>query len=354
MDLKLNKIVNDIHLKTGIRIDVYNIIGDLLTSASDDGVEYRYVPHALTDFSQGLLVDEEENLTYFLINSLSNTYIGVMSGADEVAKNYAYMVSSLIENAMLHSDDNLSRTDTLKSLLLSECTRAQIEKFMSKYLIPSCSLFVLAISCENERMGEVFNFLSSYSENEQDIPILMDDSMIAYLSFQAGDQEYQSSLDFAEHLYNSLNEETAIKVNIGVGSMAKTLYDTAGCYQQALSALRMGIQSGSKNHVHSYKEYIMIKMIEDIPKAELQTYLDILLDTSAQDILTDSEMMNTAEEFLNNSLNISETSRHLYMHRNTLMYRLDKIERSMGLNIRRFSDAVTFRIIMVLYKYLKH
>ena len=61
-------------------------------------------------------------------------------------------------------------------------------------------------------------------------------------------------------------------------------------------------------------------------------------------------MVNTAEEFLERSLNVSETSRTLYMHRNTLMYRLDKIERVTGLNLRKFSDAVTFRLIPILNK----
>ena len=73
----------------------------------------------------------------------------------------------------------------------------------------------------------------------------------------------------------------------------------------------------------------------------------------AKELLKDEEMVNTAEEFLENSLNVSETSRNLYMHRNTLMYRLDKIERIMGLNLRKFSDAVTFRIITILNKLLK-
>ena len=61
-------------------------------------------------------------------------------------------------------------------------------------------------------------------------------------------------------------------------------------------------------------------------------------------------MLSTAEEFLNTSLNVSETSRNLYMHRNTLMYRLDKIERATGLDIRKFRDAMTFRLVMILYK----
>ena len=63
-------------------------------------------------------------------------------------------------------------------------------------------------------------------------------------------------------------------------------------------------------------------------------------------------MLSTAEEFLQSSLNVSETSRNLYMHRNTLLYRLDKIEKATGLNIRSFSDAVSFRVLTVIHRLL--
>jgi carbohydrate diacid regulator len=89
-------------------------------------------------------------------------------------------------------------------------------------------------------------------------------------------------------------------------------------------------------------------MLEDLPKYKLNENLAILLDAGAKEIFTDEEMLNTAEEFLENSLNVSETSRKLYLHRNTLTYRLDKIEKATGLNIRKFSDAVTFRLITIL------
>ena len=91
-------------------------------------------------------------------------------------------------------------------------------------------------------------------------------------------------------------------------------------------------------------------MLEDLPKFTRGEYLETLMDSGAREIFDDEEMVNTAEEFLENSLNVSETSRKLYLHRNTLTYRLDKIERATGLNIRKFSDAVTFRLITVLSK----
>ena len=108
-----------------------------------------------------------------------------------------------------------------------------------------------------------------------------------------------------------------------------------------------------KNGVYSYKEYVMVKMLSDIPKDSLAEYFDALLDKSSISILKDEELMNTADVFMKNSLNISETSRSMYMHRNTLIYRLDKIENATGLNIRHFSDALTFRLITVLNKLIK-
>ena len=105
--------------------------------------------------------------------------------------------------------------------------------------------------------------------------------------------------------------------------------------------------------MHSYREYLLVKLLEDLPKSRMQEYLDQFRAADAEEVFEDEEMTETAEAFLESSLNVSETSRNLFMHRNTLMYRLDKIERVTGLNIRKFSDAVTFRILSVLYKLLQ-
>ncbi|MBO7149420.1 MAG: helix-turn-helix domain-containing protein [Clostridia bacterium] len=98
---------------------------------------------------------------------------------------------------------------------------------------------------------------------------------------------------------------------------------------------------------------MLAKMLEDMPKYKLNEYLETLMDSTAKEIFDDQEMIITAEEFLENSLNVSETSRKLYLHRNTLIYRLDKIEKATGLNIRKFSDAITFRLITILSRLVK-
>ena len=121
-------------------------------------------------------------------------------------------------------------------------------------------------------------------------------------------------------------------------------------YAQAESALKISEALESKNNVHSYKEYMLYKIIEDLPPMMLMNYYNVLVDGDAKSIFSDPDMLGTAEKFLENNLNVSETARKLYMHRNTLTYRLDKIERATGLDIRNFSDAITFRLCGLLYK----
>ena len=143
-----------------------------------------------------------------------------------------------------------------------------------------------------------------------------------------------------------------VKVKVGVGGTVRSLSEAVQSYNQAESALKLGMSFGLKSSVHSYKEFILYKMLEELPPLKLAAFYNTLSDGEAKSIFTDPEMISTAEEFLENNLNVSETARKLYMHRNTLTYRLDKIERATGLNIRNFSDAVTFRLSNLLYKIL--
>ena len=87
-----------------------------------------------------------------------------------------------------------------------------------------------------------------------------------------------------------------------------------------------------------------------MPAISVINYYNVLVDGDAKSIFADPDMLGTAEKFLENNLNVSETARKLYMHRNTLTYRLDKIQRATGLDIRNFSDAITFRLCSLLYK----
>ena len=129
----------------------------------------------------------------------------------------------------------------------------------------------------------------------------------------------------------------------------------AQSYRRAEDAIRyaedFNAYTGTSN-VYSYREFVLLKMLEDWPDNKLAAYLSELTDENFRDVLESDELLETAEEFLNCNLNVSEAARKLYLHRNTMIYRLDKIQRATGLNIRSFSDAVSFRILTLIYRLL--
>ena len=201
-------------------------------------------------------------------------------------------------------------------------------------------------------MKEALAVLEQYGGNSLDTALQMSDDTCVLLRFVENDPE-ASAVDYAEFLVQSLKEELGIDAQAGVGPIVKELKDAALSYEGAENALRYADVFNASGNVHSYREFILVKMLESVPESKLVEYLTELSDENVKEIFDDAEMLNTAEMFLQSSLNVSETSRNMYMHRNTLLYRLDKIEKATGLNIRAFSDAVSFRVLTILYKLLK-
>ena len=138
--------------------------------------------------------------------------------------------------------------------------------------------------------------------------------------------------------------------SIGIGCEVAKPSEIALSYGQAVTAVRMGGMFGNAGEVHSYREYLLVRMLEDLPAGKLEEYMQQFRLRDVEEVFGAREMAATAEASLDCDLNVSETSRKLYMHRNTLMYRLEKIERVTGLDLKKFSDAVTFRVLSVLYR----
>ena len=296
------------------------------------------------------VTDDGEHV-FFRFSYEQNGYIGVLFSVSDETKKYAALLPAYIES-LSEKEWNLTKSEYLKKILLGECTSKSISKFESKFSVGGCECFVLAVHVR-EQMEETLSLIAQYAGNSLDSVVRIDDECCAFVKFLKEDeQEYHSSADYAEFLVQSLKEELGVDVVVGVGSTVKKLRDASLSYAQASSALRYAYVFEDKGSVHTYREYMLVKMLEDASESKLVQYLSELTDEGSKEILEDEEMVTTAEEFLRCSLNVSETSRNLYMHRNTLLYRLDKIEKATGLNIRLFPDAVSFRVLTILYKLL--
>ena len=346
MDADIKVFINGIREKTGIEMSVYGVNGLFIAGKGKEG------DSVATDFD-GITADTENNRTLFTVKYKNKCFICSINGCTQQEKNYAFLIGELAENSFFR-ESGLSRTDFLKAVLLGEANFSQINRYMKKYSVRDMPAFVMVVTVSASVKEEVLNVLNNYVSGGSDFLVPIDDTQLALVKFvDEESDEYHSSTEYAEFLAQSVYEETGAPVKMAIGGTVKTVSDLSASFSQAMTAVRMSNAINSKGDVHSYKEYILIRMLEDLPKYKLNEYLETLMDTGAREIFSDTEMTNTAEEFLENSLNVSETARKLYLHRNTLTYRLDKIERATGLNIRKFSDAVTFRLITILAKLVR-
>ncbi|MBQ3116054.1 MAG: helix-turn-helix domain-containing protein [Clostridia bacterium] len=326
---------------TGLKLKIY----------LEDGNPIDNIGQPLSHFPLGAVeTDAQNNCTIFPLQYGSQNYYGVLEGAKKEQTVYASLVKKLAERTE-KKEIGLSKADFLRAVLFGEVNHTQIDRYVKKFRIKDGPVCVMILSGQKSDIALIKSILINYCSSSNDFVQEVDAFNLAFVKFSDGESgEYQSPTEYAEFLRQSLYEETGVFVRVSIGSRVNELAQVGVSFSQALSTARMSESFSSHGEVHAFKEYVLIKIIEDLPRHKINEYLEILKDSGAKEIFADKEMLETAEEFMENGLNVSETARKMYLHRNTLMYRLDKIENATGLDIRKFADAVTFRLIIILSK----
>ncbi len=350
MDSEIIGLIDSIKERTGEVVRVYIDDGDEFYSPID-GEKNERAKGKIT----GVEPVSEGDKTYFKFRFRTDEYVGYIRKTGDDGKTLASFVCFLFENGG-KGETPTSKKDALKSILLGERSVAQANRDMRKFGVPEapCSAFVVYIQ-DGRAASDLVDFLENFKTGANDIVVAIDDFACAYVRFSdvnAQDGEFPSLADFAYLIAQSVEEELGISVRVGVGSTVDGFADSAVSYKQATTAIRMSGLFESNAKAATYKDYVLVKMLEDLPRYKLEEFLNVLSEPETKNVFADAEMLETATEFLKSNLNVSEASRNLFMHRNTLMYRLDKIERATGLDIRKFRDAMTFRLITILYKLL--
>lgn len=358
---KIIKVLEDIKKNTAIDISLY-VDSKLYQFCSDcsETVDENLTTTNTTievnlplknQFKNFVYRDLDNNKTFFLFYKNSKTCIGMIIGTQEYHLNYAKIILDLIDVIIKNSLPPIDENEKFRLLFKGNLPQFQYEILKSSYQDREFNFYVYSIMVKSKNKIDMLLDLLSNVASKEDILLKLDDKTIIYA--RKADQlgEYSSANNFAHVLYGNINEEMRIEFKINIGGHVNNFDELLGAYQNSLFAYNFGQMFDSSSDIYSYKEYVVIKMLSDIPKDTLNAHLNTLLDGTSNEILKDEELMLTAENFLKNSLNISETSRSLFVHRNTLIYRLDKIENATGLNIRFFNDAMIFRIITILSKF---
>lgn len=337
---ELDGIISDIFERTGISVKYY-------TKSDEAGSSYTG-SRPENDFKD-VYSDEAKKLTFFRFTFKGVRCTGVIDGAGKTERNYAVMLPEMINSRSGTRPAN--KEDILKNIVTGKADDEERARFISSNAIPEASCYVMLFESDGNT-GETERLISHAGTNKSDFVVHIDDGSCALVKFCIDDSDYHSAADYAGVIAQSIYEELMIKVSIGIGNEVKSFSEVSASFFQARTALRLSRYFAFNGTVHTYNEYMLMRMLEDIPSDRRKEYLSSFLSEEVKALLSDREIEVTADGFFESNLNLSEASRKLYIHRNTITYRLDKIERVTGLDIRKFSDAVSFRVLTFLFKSL--
>lgn len=305
-----------------------------------------------------LLSDESVAITYgrtyMKLPVIEKTgYICFIDGTDSVARVYIELLSNWIVAALKERNSDIEREAFLKNVLLENELPGDIPLKAREYKLPY-SLPRLAFLIRFEQAEEVdcLEILNNMFPDEKNTYILAMDEETIVLLMEYPKDEPELIDEVARQILDNLNAESMAKIHIGIGMPAETLKDTAKSYREASLALTVGSIFESETYVMRYDQLGLGRLIYQLPPTLCHMFLDEVFPKGAYEAL-DSETLLTIHKFFDNNLNGSETSRQLFVHRNTLVYRLDKVQKITGLDLRSFDDAVLFKLASMVRKYLE-
>ena len=274
-----------------------------------------------------------------------------IAGEDVHARTCAVLAAALVRNIARQSSQHADRDESLRRILHEELDGAELESLAQEHGLPldhiRCVLLLHLISPDVEFVRRTL--IDVLPEGAQDVIVDVDRHTLVLV------KDLESSLTFEEleqmclAIQNTFISDTDCQVIIGLGEPRTHLSQLCESFREARRAIDVGRVYHSDERVFVFRKLLLERFLADVPREMGLKYSAMMFNRKTARLFND-EMVHTIEKFFENSLNLSETARQLYIHRNTLVYRLDKVQRQTGLDLRAFDDAVTFKMMMLLGK----
>ena len=213
---------------------------------------------------------------------------------------------------------------------------------------------VYIIETHNEKdVNALETVRSLFASKTKDFITAVDEKNIILVKEVRQGESYAELDKTANMILDMLNTEAMTKVRVAYGTVINDIKEVSRSYKEAKMALDVGKIFYASKNVIAYSNLGIGRLIYQLPIPLCKMFIREVFDGKSPDEF-DEETLTTINKFFENSLNVSETSRQLYIHRNTLVYRLDKLQKSTGLDLRVFEDAITFKIALMVAKYMKY
>ena len=280
-------------------------------------------------------------------------YAVFVQGTDEYAQKYAQLLSVSFASIKQYYDEKYDRSNFIKNVILDNILPGDIYlKARELHFNSEVSRVCLLIKIVSKTDVSAYDIVQNlFPDKSKDFVININEVEIALVKEIKPDTESRDFEKLASSISDTLSSEFYTHCVVGIGTTVTGIKDLARSFKEAQSALEVAKVFDTDRTIVSYDNLGIARLIYQLPTTLCEMFLKEVFKRGSIESL-DQETLFTIQRFFENNLNVSETSRKLFVHRNTLVYRLEKIKKLTGLDLREFEDAIVFKVALMVKKYL--
>lgn len=339
---------------TKVELAVIDSDGRVLASTFKETIDYSAAAGSFV----GSPADSQEiqGYQFFKVyDELQLEYILVSQGDNDNSYTVGKIAAFQIQSLLIAYKERFDKDNFIKNLLLDNLLLVDIYNRSQKLHIDTdvrrCVIVAETVS-EKE-----YNSLEAVRElmaaRTRDFITAVDEKNIIVVREMGPNEGYEDVAKAAQQIYSMFVAKGLKDLHVSYGTIVPEIREVSRSYKEAKMALDVGKIFFDDRNVIAYSELGIGRLIYQLPIPLCKMFIKEIFDGKSPDDF-DEETLTTINKFFENSLNVSETSRQLYIHRNTLVYRLDKLQKTTGLDLRVFEDAITFKIALMVVKYMKY
>jgi carbohydrate diacid regulator len=280
-------------------------------------------------------------------------YVIFVEGTDENAAKYVNILSVTLSSIKQYYDEKYDRTNFIKNVVQDNVLPGDIiVKARELHFNGEVSRAILLIRVLSSSDVSPFDVIQNlFPDKSKDFVLNITETDIVLVKEVKANTETKDLEKLAKSISDTLSSEFYTRIAVGIGSVISGVKDLARSYKEAQTALEVGKVFDTDKTIVSYDNLGIARLIYHLPRTLCDTFLSEVFKKGSIENL-DHETLFTIQKFFENNLNVSETSRKLFVHRNTLVYRLEKIKKLTGLDLREFDHAIIFKIALMVKKYI--
>jgi carbohydrate diacid regulator len=280
-------------------------------------------------------------------------FAAFVEGEDEDADTLCILVAVALNGAKLYYDEKHDRATFIKNIILDNVLPGDIymrsRELHFERQTPMAVILIRQVGTAEIAVVDVVQSL--FPERQHDFVVSISESEVVLIKSLDGEVKAADLYKLALSIEETIKSELMVSTVIGIGSEAAGLKELATSYKEAQIAIEVGKVFDTEKSILSYGNLGIGRLIYQLPVTMCEMFLAEAFERKAMAAL-DREMLDTIQCFFENNLNVSETSRKMFVHRNTLVYRLDKVKKLTGLDLREFDHAIIFKVALMVRKYL--